>query len=147
METNTAHSAPPVMPSDEEANKRLHRRLPRLYPVELQRLGVSLPGGVIATNCCDISRGGLCLEARQSFSLGDIYQVRILIPFLNRFSPAFFKVYENDVEQYFVAVGEVIWVKAHGGRYVVGIQFVNVDGDQAVALDRLIKKAFAAAGG
>ena len=145
MKKNTAYRDMPAMPSDEEVNKRLHQRLPRLYPVEVRRLSFPMPKTSIKTNCCDISRGGLCLEANSLFVVGDACQVRILIPLLNKFSPSFFKPYENDMEQYFVAVGEVAWVKPSGGRYLVGMKFVNVDDFQGVALDRLIKKAFAAA--
>ena len=145
MKKHTHPRGIPAMPSDEEVNKRLYLRLPRPYPVELKMLSFPMPTESIKTNCCDISRGGVCLEANQPFSVGAAYQLRILIPLLNKFSPGFFRVYENDMEQYFVAVGEVVWAKPAGGRYLIGIKFANVDGDQGIALDRLIKKAFAPA--
>jgi hypothetical protein len=79
-----------------------------------------------------------------SFEEGATCQVRVLIPLLNKYSPSFFKVYENDAEQYFLALAEVAWIRPAGGRYLVGFRFVNVDENQSHALEKLIAKAFAA---
>ncbi len=136
----------PSMPSQDAIDKRSYRRLPRPYPVEAKRLSLSAnkdPG--METTCCDISKGGLCVEARSPFTKGDVYQLRVLIPMLNKFSSSFFKVYENDAEQYLMALAEVAWVKPAAGSYLIGFRFVNVDESQSQALERLIAKAFASA--
>lgn len=137
--------AVPAMPNDDEVNKRAYQRLPRPYPVEVNKLSFPMGrGGAMETTCCDISKGGLCVEApSSSLAVGDTCQVKVLIPTLNKYSSGFFKVYENDAEQYFNALAEVAWVRPLSGRYLMGFRFVNVDQDQSKALERLIEKAFA----
>lgn len=143
--TNADNSfAAPAMPSDEDANKRVYQRLPKTYAVEVIPLAFPMPKEGALTRCCDISMGGLCVETLEaSFSIGDVCQVKAHIPLLNKFSPGFFKVYENDADQYFMALAEVTWAKAVGGQYLVGFKFVNVHSDQLKALEKLIERAFA----
>lgn len=132
------------MPSDEDAEKRVYQRLPRTYPVEVTRLDFPMPKEGMRTKCCDISKGGICVEAAAvEFAVGDTFQVRVLIPLLNKFSRNFFKVYENDAEQYFLALAEVAWVKPISGQFLIGFKFVNVHSDQMAALEKLIERAFA----
>lgn len=134
----------PAMPSDEDAEKRIFQRLPKTYPVEIIRLEFPMPKEGIRAQCCDISNGGVCVEASNiGFSLDDICQLHILIPLLNKFAPGFFKVYENDAEQYFTALAQVAWIKPLTGQFLVGFKFVNVHADQQAALERLIEHAFA----
>ncbi len=143
MNKNDNRLTAPGMPSDEEINKRSYRRLPRPYPVEVTKLSFPMPKPT-ETVCCDISKGGLCVESSASgLAIGDKCQVRVLIPLLNKFSPSFFKVYENDAEQYFMALAEVAWVRPVRGRSLMGFKFVNVDSDQSKALEKLVEKAFA----
>ncbi len=144
MSTNDNRLAAPCMPSDDEVNKRGYRRLPRPYPVEVRKLSFPMTGRSVETVCCDISKGGICVEAPlHSLSAGDKCQVRVLIPLLNKFSPGFLKVYENDAEQYLLALAEVAWVKPVRGRFLAGLRFENVDSDQSKALERLVERAFA----
>ncbi|MDL2272769.1 PilZ domain-containing protein [Desulfovibrio sp. OttesenSCG-928-I05] len=135
----------PAMPNDDDVNKRAYQRLPRPYPVEVAKLSFPMnKSGVIETTCCDISKGGLSVEApSSSLAVGDTCQLKVLIPTLNKYSSSFFKVYENDAEQYFNALGEVAWIKPIGGRRLMGFRFVNVVAEQSQALERLIQKAFA----
>ncbi len=135
----------PPMPSDDEVEKRAYRRLPRPYPVEVARLAFPMDeNAAMQTTCCDISTGGLSVEApADTLKVGDVCRLKVHIPLLNTFSPGFFKVYENDVEQYFTALGQVVWTRAVAGRILMGCTFVNVDADQRAALEKLITKAFA----
>lgn len=122
---------------------RRHRRLNRNFMVELSPLTFSPAGAQgVETVCYDISEGGLSVESPKEFPAGDKLQARINIPMLNRFSPGFFKVYENDADQYFLAIVEVLWTRRSGGKILIGMHYVNVDEDQARALAGLINKAF-----
>ena len=144
MTDSTTSFTAPTMPSDEDAEKRVYQRLPRTYPVEVTILDFPMPKEGMQTKCCDISKGGICVEAPTAdFAIGDTCQVRALIPLLNKFSPTFFKVYENDAEQYFLALAEVAWIKPIPGQFLIGFKFVNVHRDQMTALERLIERAFA----
>ena len=144
MNTPT-HTGVPAMPNDDDINKRAYNRLPRPYPVAVTKLAFPMTNAsAVETVCCDISTGGLCVEAPDSsLTMGDPCQLKVLIPRLNKYSSGFFKVYENDAEQYLNAFGEVAWIKPVGGRKLMGFRFVNVDAGQREALDRLIKQAFA----
>ena len=134
----------PLMPSDDEVNKRAYQRLPRPYSVVVSKLSFPMNNAVaLETTCCDVSSGGLSVEApSSSLAVGDVCQLKVLIPTLNKYSSSFFKVYENDAEQYLNAFGEVVWVRPIGGRRLMGFRFVNVEADQRKALERLIQKAF-----
>ena len=135
--------AAPSMPSDTDADKRSYQRLPRTYPVDVMKLAFPMPKEGMQTKCCDISKGGLCVEAPAAdFAIGDTCQLKALIPLLNKFAPGFFKVYENDAEQYFTALAEVAWIKPLPGQFLVGFKFVNVHADQMKALEKLIERAF-----
>ena len=134
----------PTMPSDDDIDKRAYQRLPRTYPVAVAKLDFPMPKESMQTKCCDISTGGICVEAPAvDFVAGDTCQVRVLIPLLNKFSQTFYKVYENDAEQYFMALAEVAWIKPMPGQFLVGFKFVNVHSDQMTALEKLIERAFA----
>ncbi|MCL1915113.1 MAG: PilZ domain-containing protein [Desulfovibrionaceae bacterium] len=127
--------------------KRRHGRLSRTFVVELYPLSFS--GGrdkAVTARCYDISEGGFSLESPKSFQQGTHLQARIHIPMLNRFAPGFFKVYENDADQYFTAIVEIVWCEPKGGHYLVGARYVNVDESQARALAGLINKAFQSEG-
>lgn len=119
-------------------NNRKHRRLPKPFGVMLCPLTFNPRTFTPDAFCTDISKGGLSLETRRSYSEGDKLQVKIHVPRLNKYSPGFFKFYENDAEQYFTAIAEVARCKPHGGSYSVGLKFINVDEDQSVALGELI---------
>lgn len=136
--------AVPSMPSDEDAEKRVYQRLPKTYHVEVIKLDFPMPREGLKTRCCDISTGGVCVESAEApFDLGDACQLKIQIPFLNKFAPGFFKVYENDAEQFFIALANVAWIKPLSGQFLVGFKFVNVHADQQKALEKLIERAFA----
>jgi c-di-GMP-binding flagellar brake protein YcgR len=107
---------------------------------ELQFLAARGKG--VETKCCEISEGGLSVDSPRSFKAGDKLQVRVKIPLLNKFSPGFFKFFENDADQYFLAISEVIWCKPRASSYRVGIRYINVDDSQARALAGMINKAF-----
>jgi hypothetical protein len=144
MTNATAQFAAPAMPSDEDIDKRAYQRLPRTYPVEAALLTFPMPKDFLGMTCCDISRGGICVETPPvGLVVGDICQVRVLIPLLNKFASGFFKVYENDAEQYFTGLGEILWKKPAAGRELIGFKFVNVHADQLKALEKLIESAFA----
>ena len=136
--------AVPVMPADGDMEQRGFQRLSKTYPVEAIKLDFPMPATGVQMQCCDISLGGVCAEADSApFALGETCQIKITIPLLNKSAPGFFKVYENDAEQYFSALAEVVWVKPVAGRALMGFRFINVHSDQEIALERLIQRAFA----
>ena len=132
------------MPSDADAEQRGYQRLPRTYPVEVIKLAFPMPQNGMETKCCDISTGGICVEAPEAcLAIGDTCQIKVLIPMLNKFSKSFYRVFENDAEQYFMALAEVAWIKPLPGQFLIGFKFVNVHDDQMTALEKLIERAFA----
>lgn len=127
----------------DEENKRRYLRLPRPYRVQARELVFPIAKDpLIDTDCNDISRGGLCVESRSPLPVGTRLHVSVHIPLLNKFSSSFFKVYENDAEQYFQAIADVAWVKPSGGAHLMGLNFVNADEEQCAALNRLVEDAF-----
>ena len=135
---NTPHE-----PSDEREleEKRKALRLPKPYEVEIKHLTFPMTrDAFLETTCSDISAGGLCVEAAKPLAKGDKCQVKIRIPRLNKYSSAFFKVHENDSEQYLMALAEVAWVKPSAGSYLVGFRFVDADSDALNSLQNLIRK-------
>jgi c-di-GMP-binding flagellar brake protein YcgR len=121
---------------------RQYYRLPKTYGVEVKELVFPMSdAGAIKSNINDISIGGICVESPRPLENGLTMQVKVNIPMLNRFSSSFLKVYENDAEQYFMAIARTIWCKPNAGKYMVGMEFVNVDETQTRALAALIDKA------
>lgn len=129
-------------PSDAE-NKRQFLRLPRPYRVQARELVFPIAKDpLLDVNCTDISKGGLCVESRSPLPVGTRLHINVHIPLLNKFSSSFFKVYENDADQYFQAIADVAWIKASGGTHLMGLRFVNVDEDLCTALGKLVEGAF-----
>ncbi len=136
-------NAQPANVLTDQVNKRQYLRLPRPYRVQARELVFPIARDpLIDTDCCDISKGGLCVESRSPLPVGTRLHVSVHIPLLNKFSSGFFKVYENDAEQYFQAIADVVWVHARAGCHLMGLQFVNADEDLCKALDKLITGAF-----
>ena len=121
---------------------RQYQRLPRPYRVEAKLLQFPVSHSVVINApCYDISAGGLCVESLKFLNVGDLMQIRVHVPRLNKFSPSFFKAYENDTEQYVQCIGKVAWVRPLGGKYLIGLHFTDIDPDQRKALKGLIQKA------
>jgi len=128
-------------PNDE--NKRRYLRLPRPYRVQARELVFPIAKDpLLDVTCTDISKGGLCVESRSPLPVGTRLHVNVHIPLLNKFSSGFFKVYENDADQYFQAIADVAWVKSTGGHHLMGLRFVNADHDLCQALEKLVADAF-----
>ena len=127
------------IPSDQ----RQYLRLPRPYRVQVRELVFPIAKDPLLEGTVhDISRGGLCVESPDPYDKGASWHVSVHIPLLNKFTSGFFKVYENDAEQYFQAIAEVAWCRQVRSGYLVGIKFTNIDDDLSSALERLIDKAF-----
>jgi hypothetical protein len=90
----------------------------------------------------DISKGGICVESISPLPVGTRLHISVHIPRLNKFSSGFFKVYENDADQYFQTIADVAWVKASGRAHLMGLRFVNADEDLCNALGKLVDEAF-----
>lgn len=121
--------------------RRKHTRLPKPFPVEASEIRFPPIGNArFETQCCDISAGGLSVQSPRKFAPGDKLQVRVHIPTLNKYSPGFFKVYENDADQYLQAIVEVTRVDLSAGGYMLGLKYVDVDEDAARALAGLVNK-------
>jgi len=126
-----------------EENKRRHLRLPRPYRVQARELVFPIvKDPLLDVDCNDISKGGLCVEARSPLPVGTRLHVNVHIPLLNKFSSNFFKVYENDAEQFFQAIADVAWAKASSGVHLMGLRFVNADEEQCRSLGKLVEEAF-----
>ena len=130
-------------PHPEKKNKRQYLRLPRPYRVQARELVFPIAKDpLLDLTCNDISKGGLCVESTLPLSVGTRLHVSVHIPLLNKFSSRFFKVYENDAEQYFQAIADVAWVRPGSGTYLMGIEFVNADDELCKALGKLVDEAF-----
>ncbi len=131
--------------NDADSVMRRYKRLLRPYRVEARRLQFPPPTrSVIDGPCYDIGAGGLCVECPNALDEGDLLQVRVHVPKLNKYSPGFFKAYENDAEQYVQCIATVAWIRRSGGSYLVGLQFTDIDSDKRTALQGLVDKAAAA---
>lgn len=124
------------------SDSRQYFRLPKAYSVEVKELAFPPDkSNLIESNVSDISAGGICVQSPKPLENGLTMQVRVNIPMLNKFSRSFLKIYENDAEQYFMAIAKTVWCKPSGGQYMIGMEFVNVDETQSQALAALIDKA------
>jgi len=133
----------PVDDRIEDENKRQYLRLPRPYRVQARELVFPIAKDpLLDVTCNDISKGGLCVESKSPLPVGTRLHINVHIPLLNKFSSGFFKVYENDADQYFQAIADVAWVKASGGMHLMGLRFVNADAEQCKSLDKLVEDAF-----
>lgn len=124
------------------SDSRQYFRLPKAYSVEVKELAFPPnKANLIESNVSDISKGGICVQSPKPLENDLTMQVRVNIPMLNKFSKSFLKIYENDADQYFMAIAKTVWCKPSGGQYMIGMEFVNVDETQAQALAALIDKA------
>lgn len=124
-------------------NKRRYLRLPRPYRVQARELVFPIAKDpLLDVTCTDISKGGLCVESRSPLPVGTRLHVNVHIPLLNKFSGGFFKVYENDADQFFQTIADVAWVKSTGTSHLMGLRFVNADQDLCQALGKLVDDAF-----
>lgn len=127
----------------ENDDKRRHLRLPRPYRVQARELVFPIAKDpLIDSQLSDISKGGLCIESPIHLEPGSRMHISVHIPLLNKFTSGFYKVYENEAEQYFQAIADVSWSRPSSGAYLIGLHFVNFDEQIAEGLDRLINKAF-----
>jgi hypothetical protein len=124
-------------------NKRKFLRLPRPYRVQARKLVFPIAKDpLLDVQCNDIGKGGLCVASNSPLPVGTRLHISVHIPLLNKFSSGFFKVYENDADQYFQTIADVAWVKASGGAHLMGLRFVNADEDLCNALEKLVHEAF-----
>ncbi len=123
-------------------DKRRYTRLPKNFSIEASILQFPFSSQRrISSNCADISAGGVCFESPVRFTPGDKLQLKVHIPTLNKYSPSFLKIYENDAEQYMQAIGEVAWVDQKSSAYNIGVKFIDIDADIYSALRSLVDKA------
>lgn len=142
MEMNTTRAERNTTGANDE-NKRRCPRLPRAYRVQARELAFPLTKNpLLDATCADIGKGGLCVEFDSPLPVGTRLYVNVHIPLLNKFSSGFFKVYENDADQFFQAIAVIAWVKPDGERYRMGLRFINADHDLSRALGRLVDDAF-----
>ncbi len=135
-------SSTPPQQNDAE-NKRQYMRLPRPYRVQARELVFPIAKDpLIDTECQDIGKGGLCVEAHDPLPEGTRLDVSVHIPLLNKFSSNFFRIFENDAEQYFRAIADVVWVRPIDGKYLLGLNFINADEESSKALNKLVEDAF-----
>ena len=129
-------------PPDPE-NQRRYLRLPRPYRVQARELVFPIAkDSLFETQTRDIGKGGLCVESDTPLPVGTRLHITVHMPLLNKFSSGFFKVYENDADQYFQVIADVSWSRPAGGKYLLGLRFINVDEDIAAAVNRLVEDAF-----
>ncbi len=126
------------------SERRKYTRLPKNYTVELTALSFPMNSQPThAATSADISAGGMRVEVDAPYRMGDRLRVRVRIPFLNKYAPTFFKVYENDVDQYLEAIAEVVRIEHEYayGRRTLGLKFLDLDSDSVIALKNMIDKA------
>jgi hypothetical protein len=124
-------------------NKRKFLRLPRPYRVQARELIFPIAKDpLLDVQCNDISKGGICVESNSPLPVGTRLHISVHIPLLNKFSSGFFKVYENDADQYFQTIADVAWVKAGGRAHLMGLRFVDADESLCNALGKLVDEAF-----
>lgn len=141
MEMSTTRAEKDTTGENDE-NKRHCPRLPRAYRVQARELAFPLAKSpLLDVVCSDIGKGGLCVEFDSPLPVGTRLYVNVHIPLLNKFSNSFFKVYENDADQFFQAIAVVAWVKPVEERYRMGLRFINADQDLCRALGRLVDDA------
>lgn len=132
-----------IQAPERDENKRQYLRLPRPYRVQARELVFPIAKDpLLDVACTDISKGGLCVESRSPLPVGTRLHVNVHIPLLNKFSGGFFKVYENDADQYFQTIADVAWVRPSGGSHLMGLRFVNADEALCAALGKLVDEAF-----
>jgi len=122
-------------------DRREYVRLPKNYGVSLKKLAFPLSRQKEFTlECVDISCGGMRIQSPARLEAGQVLQVEVSIPRLNKYHPSYLKVFESDLSQSLQAVAEVAWVReiVSGMRYEAGIKFVNVDEDDWKALHGLL---------
>jgi PilZ domain. len=123
-------------------DKRQYARLPRPYRVQARELVFPIARHpVIDSGAADISKGGICIESRSPLPEGTRLHLSVHVPLLNKFRSGFFKVYENDAEQTFEAIGEVTWARPQSGVFLMGVKFLDADESSVEALGKLIDKA------
>jgi hypothetical protein len=129
--------------TENQDNKRQYLRLPRPYRVQARELVFPIAKDpLFNAETRDISKGGLCVESDTPLPVGTRLHITVHMPLLNKFSSGFFKVYENDADQYFQVIADVSWSRAVGAKYLLGLSFINVDEDIAAAVNRLVEDAF-----
>ena len=130
--------------SDSQSERRVYTRLPKNYNVEVSALTFPMNSQpTLRAKSADISAGGMRVEVDGTFRMGDKVRLRVHIPFLNKFTPSFFKVYENDVDQYLEAIAEVVRIEheySYGSR-TYGLKFLDLDSDSVAALKNMIDRA------
>jgi len=125
-------------------DKRRDCRLEKNFRVEIREFRFPLAKQPsYEVQCADISAGGLLLECRKKFEIGDKLQVKIFIPSLNKYHPGFFKVFESDAGQFLQAIAEVVRADdlVPFTSYHLGIRFLDIDHDDWNALRNFISKA------
>lgn len=129
--------------SEHEINRRKFERIDKSYRVEISEFKFPLnrqPKQEVTS--ADISAGGLSVESSRRFEIGDMVQIKVYIPRLNKFHPGFLKVFESDIGQYVQAIAEVVWTeRTPAGKYQLGIRFENMDEDNVTALKNLVTRA------
>ena len=124
------------------SEKRQYARLPRPYRVQARELVFPIAKQpFLDSGTADISKGGICIESRSPLPEGTRLHLSVHVPLLNKFRSSFLKVYENDAEQTFEAIGEVTWAKAQAGAFLMGVKFLDVDENTVEALGKLIETA------
>ena len=123
--------------------RRQHDRIFKKCRVGMEKFCFPLSKGeATEVSCLNISVGGLLVETKEHFEVGDKVQVSIYIMNLNKFHPSYFKVFESDVGSSLNAVAEVVRVLPGSDKslYQFGIQFVDIYEDDWKALYGLLKK-------
>lgn len=130
--------------SEENRDRRQYTRLPKNYSVEVRAFCFPVNSQPkLTAKSADISAGGLSVELAANYCKGDKLQVKVCVPCLNKFMPGFFKVYENDAEQYLQAIAEVVRVErgASPDTRILGLRFIDLAEDSFIALKKMVEKA------
>ena len=121
--------------------RRQHIRLDTCVPISLRALAFppqAQPKLEIVS--MDVSAGGLRVRTDEVLSLGQKVSVTVHMDCLSQFHPAIYKMFEPDKGQSLTAIAEVIRLDIDDNDEMsAGIQFLDVDEGDRIALMRLIQ--------
>ncbi|HPS20120.1 MAG TPA: PilZ domain-containing protein [Candidatus Omnitrophota bacterium] len=113
--------------------RRKYVRLPEHCVLKCEKLTTGeLFGGTVEQHHIEgvtknISAGGVLLETKEPFKLGEIIKMEIALPGWEKFKSEFYKTDSVSRSHPLVVLGKVVRVETFGDKYDMGICFVAID--------------------
>lgn len=126
----------------EARERREHARLPRSGGITCQT--VTYPLGLVPeteVRMLDVSEGGVKLDAPTAFEPGSLLQVALLLEGWHRHAEGLLKRALENPSRPLTALGRVIRCDpGEGGRYRVGVQFLDIWDEHWRAMRRYLEQ-------